>query len=35
MDEDISEINNLSNKYPEIVKDLVFEMNSIKNKSSK
>ena len=33
MDEDISEINNLSNKHPEIVKDLITEMNSIKKKS--
>jgi hypothetical protein len=35
MDEDISETNNLSNKYPEIVKGLITEMNSIKKKSSK
>ena len=27
---DLSEINNLSNKHPEIVKDLITEMNSIK-----
>ena len=33
MEDDISETNNLANKYPEIVKDLIFEMNSIKNKS--
>ena len=33
MEDDISEANNLANKYPEIVKDLIFEMNSIKNKS--
>jgi arylsulfatase A len=33
MDEDISETNNLSNKYPEIVKGLITEMNSIKKKS--
>ncbi len=30
---DLSEINNLSNKHPEIVKDLIIEMNSIKKKS--